>query len=357
MGGKRKRAPKEASHAEAQPSQKRTKNAPENAPNGTTKAKKLDKSPFTEQLTVQERKRELELYELLGSEDGAERLQAADAIVSGLLGGGGVSEPVLSRHLNNRLFRGLASGRNASRLGFSLVLTEILGQLFGEKDLGSEKYPELTFDKVLGILIEKTQAGGNVPGQEERDRFFGQLFGIECFVRSGILFSDKRRWLAMLDLVLGLGQKKSWLKSQCGFVIVQAMSQMKKKLAEKTLQKLADEGYAKTPEGVGIWIAALDRFPDMDVPAQPWKNPLAAASLQALPPVLKDSGKEKTEQGGPKQKQGNWSAQLHFVWDLILAHYLKLAAKNEADAATEFKPFWNRVVDGMSLVVLSRVAR
>ncbi|KAK1833762.1 DNA polymerase V [Podospora conica] len=333
-----------AGHAEAQPSQKRTKNAPETS-NGTTKAKKLDKSPFTEQLTVQERKRELELYELLGSEDGAERLRAADAIVSGLLGGEGVSEPVLLRHLNNRLFRGLASGRNASRLGFSLVLTEILGQLFGEKDLASEKYPELTFDKVLGILIEKTQAGGNVPGQEERDRYFGQLFGIECFVRSGILFSDKRRWLAMLDLVLGLGQKKSWLKSQCGFVIVQAVSQMKKKLAEKTLQKLAEDGYAKTPEGVGIWIAALDRFPDMDVPAQPWKNPLAAASLQALPPVLKDSGKEKNEQGGPKLKQGGFSAQLHFVWDLILAHYVKLAAKNEADAATEFKPFWNRVVD------------
>ncbi|KAK0657082.1 DNA polymerase phi-domain-containing protein [Cercophora newfieldiana] len=346
MGSKRKRAAKEAGQNETLPSQKRLKNAPEQA-NGSTKtkpSKALDKSPFTEHPTVQDRKRELELYELLGSEDGAERITAADAIISGLLGGDGVAEPVLVRHLDKRLFRGLASGRNASRLGFSLVLTEILGQLFGEKDLATEKYPGLNFDKVLGILIEKTQAGGNIPGQEERDRYFGQLFGVECFVRSGILFSDKRRWLAVLDLLLSLASKKSWLKSQCGYVVVQAIAGMKKKLAEKTLEKLVEQGFAKTPEGVGIWIAALDRFPDMQVPAQPWRNPLASASLQALPPVLKDSGREPTTEQGNKPKQGSWSAQLHFVWDLILAHFLKLA-KEQPEAVDEFKVFWKRIVD------------
>ena len=80
------------------------------------------------------------------------------------------------RHLEKRLFRGLASGRNASRLGFSLVLTEIMSQLFGEKDLANSKYTGLPFDRVLGILLEKTQSVGSVPGQEERDHFFGQLF-------------------------------------------------------------------------------------------------------------------------------------------------------------------------------------
>jgi len=349
MGSKRKRTAKEAGPYDIQPVQKRTKNASELA-NGSAKTKApkaLDKSLFTEHPSVQDRKRELELYELLGSEDGAERITAADAIISGLLGGEGVPEPVLLRHLDKRLFRGLASGRNASRLGFSLVLTEILGQLFGEKDLSTEKYPGLDFDKVLAILVEKTQAGGNIPGQEERDRFFGQLFGVECFVRSGILFSDKRRWLAVLDLLLGLAQKKSWLKSQCGYVVVQAISKMKKKLVEKTLEKLVELGFAKTPEGVGIWIAALDRFPDMKVPAQPWRNPLASSSLQALPPVLKDSGREPSTEHGNKPKQGNWSAQLHFVWDLILAHFVKLASEHP-EAADELKVFWKRIVDGKS---------
>jgi DNA polymerase phi len=205
----------------------------------------------------------------------------------------------------------------------------------------------LTFDNVLGILLEKTQAGGNVPGQEERDHYFGQLFGIECFVRSGVL-SDKTRWLSVLDLLTKLSSKKSWLKPQCGYVIVQAVSQTTKKLAEATLEKLSGEGFAKTPEGVGIWIAALDRFPEMKVPAQPWRHPLAATSLGSLPAALKDSGRETSseENGSKKPKQGNWTAQLHFVWDLILAHYAKLGAQPKGDAAEQFKQFWNRVVDG-----------
>ncbi|KAL2257198.1 hypothetical protein VTK26DRAFT_521 [Humicola hyalothermophila] len=346
MANKRKRVAKEAN--DSQPLLKRSKKESP-ATNGSTAKSKpttaLDKSPFTEHPTVDERKRELALYNQLGSEDVSERIEAADTIISGLLGGEGVPEPVLMRHLEKRLFRGLASGRNASRLGFSLALTEILGQLFGEKDLAATKYPGLTFDKVMGILVEKTQPTGN--GQEERDHYFGQLFGIECFVRAGILFFEKSRWLSALDLLLKLSGKKSWLKSQCGYVIVQAVSQMKKKLAESTLEKLAEEGYAKTPEGVGIWIAALDRFPDMRVPAQPWRHPLATTSLTTLTAALKDSGREPSneEGGGKKPKQGNWTAQLHFVWDLILAHFVKVAGQSEDDVSEQFKQFWNRVVD------------
>jgi DNA polymerase phi len=358
MANKRKRVDKEVTN-DIQPSQKRSKKDASTT-NGSAKSKTskpLDKSPFTEQPSVDERKRELELYNRLGSEDVSDRIEAADAIISGLLGGEGVPEPVLLRHLDKRLFRGLASGRNASRLGFSLVLTEILGQLFGEKNLAGSKYTGLTFDKVLGILLEKTHAGGNVPGQEERDHYFGQLFGIESFVRSGVLFADKGRWLSVLALLLKLAGKKSWLKSQCGYVIVQAVLQMNKKLAESTLEKLSEEGFAKTPEGVGIWIAALDRFPDMKVPAQPWRHPLAATSRAALPAALKDSGREPSSEengnknGNKKPKQGNWTAQLHFVWDLILAHYVKLGTQPKVDAAEQFKQFWNRVVDGKSLSI------
>jgi DNA polymerase phi len=354
MANKRKRVVKEATH-DIQPIQKRSKKDAPTANGSKSKTPKpLDKSPFAEELSVDQRKRELALYNKLGSEDVGERIEAADAIVSGLLGGGGVPETVLVRHLDKRLIRGLASGRNASRLGFSLVLTEILGQLFGEKDLAGSKYTGLTFERVLEILVEKTQSFGSLPGQEERDHFFGQLFGIECFVRAGILFADKSRWLAVLDLLLKLSSKKSWLKSQCGYVIVQAVLKMKKKIAEITLEKLAEEGLAKSPEGVGIWIAALDRFPDMKVPAQPWRHPLAATSLTILPAALKDSGRETSneENGNKKLKQGNWTAQLHFVWDLILAHFVKLAAKSEGDAAEEFKQFWNRVVDGWSAPLL-----
>ncbi|KAF4983766.1 hypothetical protein FZEAL_889 [Fusarium zealandicum] len=343
MGSKRKRGAKEGANATTKP-QKRNKNdtaAP--TTNGAQKSRPtFEKSPFVETPLGDERKREAGLYELLGSEDANDRIEAADCIISSLLGGDGVSEVVLRRHLDRRLFRGLASGRNASRLGFSLVLTELLGQMFGEKALGESKYEGLTFETVLEILSEKTQAIGNIPGQEERDHFFGQLFGIESFVRAGILFRDPSRWNMVLDLLLKLANKKVWLRSQCGWVIVQSIDQMKQKDAEATLEMVAEANLAKTPEGVAVWLVALSRFPDLKV--KPWRNPLSKKSFGDLAAVLRESfqdfSKDQNERG-KKSKQASWNAQLHFVWDILLAHYVK----EGESGAEEFEQFWARVVD------------
>ncbi|KAK1757926.1 DNA polymerase V [Echria macrotheca] len=346
MGSKRKHSSKEGLNNDASsPSKKRTKTSEAKASTGSTtnKTKALDKAPFSERPSVQDRKRELELYEQLGSEVESDRIAAGDVIITALLSG---PQSVLERHLGKRLFRGLTSGRNASRLGFSIVITEILRQLFGDSDLAGEKYPDLTFDKLLGMLVEHTVTGGGSTGQEERDRYFGQLFGIYCFVRSGVLFSDKRRWLSVLDMLIGLSQKKSWLRSSCGHEIVQAIPQMGKKLAERTLEKLASEGFAQTPEGIAIWIVARDQFPDIKVSNAPWKDPLSATSLSSLPAVLKESGREPSNEAdsGSKIKHGGFSARPHFVWDIIAAHYLKLAG-NGPDTAEQFKQFWKKVVD------------
>ncbi|KAH8737182.1 DNA polymerase phi-domain-containing protein [Ilyonectria robusta] len=339
MGSKRKRGAKEGANAIPNP-QKRTKNDKSAKATPAQKPKiTLDKSPFVETPLGDERKREAGLYELLGSEDATERIEAADCIVSSLLGEESVTEPVLQRHLDRRLFRGLASGRNASRLGFSLVITELLGQLFGRAALAETKYTGLTFEKTLEILAEKTQAIGNIPGQEERDHWFGQLFGIECFVRAGIPFSDASRWNAVLDLLLRLANKKVWLRSQCGWVIVQSIEQMSQKDAKATLERVADAGLAKTPEGAAIWLVALNRFPSIKV--KPWENPLSKKCFGDLAAVLRESFTQDQGDQGQKNKQASWTAQLHFAWDLILAHYVK-----EADAGSaEFEQFWSRVVD------------
>ncbi|CAM1506877.1 Fc.00g065180.m01.CDS01 [Cosmosporella sp. VM-42] len=344
MGSKRKRGAKEGVNG-AQKPQKRSKNETASKATVSKQTKpKFEKGPFVEAPLGDERKREAGLYELLGSEDANDRIEAADCIVSGLLDGEGVPEVVLQRHLDRRLFRGLASGRNASRLGFSLVITEILGQLFGEKALAESKYDSLTFEKVFEILTEKTQAVGNIPGQEERDYYFGQLFGIECFVRAGILFSDLTRWNAVLDLLLKLSKKKVWLRSQCGWVIVQSIAHMRQRDAKATLEKIADAGLAKTPEGVAIWLVSLNRFPELNV--KPWSNPLSSKCLGDLTAVLKESFQEfsKEEQEGERRKKSkpaSWTAQLHFVWDIILAHYVREGRAG----AEDFEQFWNRVVD------------
>lgn len=350
MSGKRKRGPKEGANSQKDASKKARKDGDSSTAQPVQPAPKLKTIRFPETLTMDDRRREGEIYELLGSEDENDRLAAADCIISSLLEGDGVPETVLKRHLDRRLFRGLASGRNASRIGFSLVITEILSQLFGDKNLAEKRYNGLTFEDTLDFLADKTQPEGKVPGQEERDNYLGKLFGIECFVRAHILFKDDAKWELVLAMLLKLGYKKVWLRSQCGWVIVQALQQMEqKKMAITTLERIAAAGLAKTSEGVAMWLAALSRFPDLKV--KPWTHPLHAKSLGDLTAVLKESfqhqGQDQGGQNHPpasnKRKTASWSAQLHYAWDFILAHYA-----GDRVSADSFELFWSRVVDGTS---------
>ncbi|GKT63194.1 DNA polymerase Phi [Colletotrichum tofieldiae] len=333
-----------------------------NATNGPRLPKMLqEKKLFVENSIGKDRVREAKLYDLLSSENELDRLEAAGAIVSSLLDGEGVSEAVLQRHLDWRLFRGLASGRAASRLGYSVVLTEILSQLLGPpRNLSRDKYPGLTFDKVLEMLLERTHVGGNMPGQEERDLWFGQLFGLECFVRARVLFTPEEgpeRWNEVLRLLVKLGNKKVWLRPQCGWVVAQALAQLDRSRVEMVLQQLVELGWAKTPEGVGIWLVAFEQCPDLSSSDQSkHHHPLSSRNLGELAGILKEGGQDDVEKqqkqhqqqhqqrrggGFSKNKQANWTPQLHFVWDLIVRHFLRRGPEH----VDEFRAFWKRVVD------------
>ncbi|CAK7209877.1 DNA-directed DNA polymerase [Sporothrix bragantina] len=342
-----------------------------------------NKTLFSADLSRADHDRERRLYKLLGSADVEDRIRAADVIVSALLGTSGgeegddkkeeeekresVSEAVLLRHLERRLLRGLASGSEASRVGFSYVLSELLGQLLGRRADDSNSstsspdysstYPNLTFDRLLDLLLDKTKPAANLPGQEERDHYWGQLFGLQSFVESGILFAagDEgrvSRWDTLLGHLLQLGHKKVWLRSQACFVVVQAIARGRlpdEATVAATLQKVASDmegtgtssSLAKTPEGLGMWLAAMARFPKMVLPA-PWAAPLAPGSHKDVVAVLKSGSIDDNEAKGVKQ--GNASAQLHFVWDLLLGALL-LGKSSDQDDAKRFDSFWVAVVD------------
>ncbi|KAI0875991.1 DNA polymerase phi-domain-containing protein [Hypoxylon argillaceum] len=342
--GKRKRGGSKAGAVNGQPTQKRPKHD-EAIPNGSeSKQLDLDKSPFPDETSRENRKREAEIYELLGSLDNDERLAAADALVTALLAG---SEPALKRHLEKRLFRGLASSRNASRVGFSLVITEILRQLFGSSDLAKTKFAGLTFEKALGVLVDATTTGGSAPGQEERDYYFGRLFGLQCFVEAKILFGDSTRWPKVLDLLLEMAHKKVWIRSHCGWVIVECLPQMGKDGAEAALQKFSEMGLGKTAEGVGIWLRARSCYPTAKFPPKPWADPLSPGALPEVARVLRENvASDKGEDAAiAKLKQSNWTAQLHFVWDLILATLLESNATDQKHGKGQVRLFWTTVVD------------
>lgn len=332
---KRKRAEREALK-ELERATKRTKSGdPEDL---------YDKKLFVEKSAGGDRVREARLYELLGSEDSDERVVAAETVISSLLDGDGVPEDVLKRHLDWRLFRGLASGRAGARLGYSLVITEILRQLFGGDASSASRYPGLTFDKVLDILHERTNPTGHMTGQEERDFYFGKLFGLDCFVRAGFMDEDLDKWDNILQQLLDLADRKVWLRSHCGWVVMQAVPKLKADVVASIIKKLKAAKWTKTPEGVGIWLAALETHPELE--GQGVENPLDPKVLPNLPAILKDSlsGEEAEEESAAKTKKktANWSHQLHFVWPYLLGYYVSKGA------VTDFVAFWRRAVDGES---------
>ncbi|EDN96952.1 hypothetical protein SS1G_01880 [Sclerotinia sclerotiorum 1980 UF-70] len=347
MGSKRKRSAQDA--AAAAPAAKKQQKDSKSATKKPAEAPApLDTSPFVNNPKGDELKREVKLYDMLSSEDDSQRLDAANAIVSGLLGENGVEESTLQRHLERRLFRGLASGRKGARLGFSIVLSELLAQLFGAANLSATKYPGLTFDNVFEFLILKTKPEGDLSGQEQKDHALGLLFGLQCFVRSKILFSIDGKWELVLDKLLELSSKKSWTREECGWVIMEALEQMDQDQAESTLSKLCDAGLGLSPEGVGIWLRARDKFPKMKFPSKPWGqsgNPLE--HLNSLAKALKESSSSEESSGkGQQAKQtGTWNPKLHFVWDIVLSQYVKAANSKAKNIMSEFDKFWKVTVD------------
>ncbi|KAG9237495.1 putative DNA polymerase V [Amylocarpus encephaloides] len=307
----------------------------------------LQTAPFFLDPRGTDLQKEVELYAFLKSEDLSERLAAANSIISGLFDGDGVEEATLQRHLERRLFRGLASGVKAARLGYSIVLAEILAQLFGDQDLAEKKYPNLSFNKVLDILIAKTKPEGDLDGQETKDHFIGLLFGLQTFVRANILLKEMERWIMVLDMLIVLQEKRSWIREECGWVIIEAVAQMNESNAQWTLRKLGVAGLASTPEGVGIWLTVRDRFPDMEYPLKPWGtsgNPLK--HLKTLAKALKEShdNKKKNQEPHTAAQTGNWNPKLHFVWDLILQLFAD-GGDGGDDTLVDFANFWKVAVD------------
>lgn len=359
MATKRKRQQKEAiGAAPASKRQQKEFKEPKKQKTAAAKAPEpvvpLDSSPFVDNPVGPDLRREVELYNLLASDDPSERLAAATAIVSGILGGDGVEESTLQKHLERRLFRGLASGRKGARLGYSVVLAELMEQLLGAKNLSGTKYPNLTFEKVLSLLVEKTKPEGDLSGQEEKDHYLGLLFGLKSFVRAKILFEDDERWWVVLDKLFELCEKKPWVREECGWIILEALAQMSQAQVERTLKKLQKVGLAASPEGVGIWLTARNSFPDMKFPSKPWGNsgnPLQ--HLKTLAKALKESSDEDSsaskkgeEEARKMNPTGNWNPQLHFVWSLVMDKFVEKSEDAEDGGLADFENFWKVAVDG-----------
>lgn len=205
--------------------------------------------------------------------------------------------------------------------------------------------------------------------QEQRDHYFGRLFGSEAIIKSSILFKPKAffpEWTKLLDLVFDLAQKKPWLREECGWVIYRSVyelsaQKLEAKFVEAALERLSQHELVRTPEGVAIWLAAKDLFPGASFPSKAWKHddPLDAKEHSQLAKVMKDSSSIVTgNEGQEKQKSsGVWNSKLHFAWDAVISRFIDAPTKDSSkskkssSSRLSFADFWTEVVDSTYLKI------
>jgi DNA polymerase phi len=103
------------------------------------------------------------LYEDLAAESDDVRFEAAKQLIVRFSPS---SEPAAKdvESALARLIKGLCSQRKAARVGFSLTLTELLREIFGQKEITIEGL-NLNVASLIQLVEEKTKVEGNVPGR------------------------------------------------------------------------------------------------------------------------------------------------------------------------------------------------
>ncbi|KAI9803822.1 MAG: hypothetical protein M1825_001702 [Sarcosagium campestre] len=292
----------------------------------------------------------------LANDDEETRLDASLAILSGLDG----APTNAIRKALDRLLRGLASGRKSARIGFSITLTELLCRCYGPTTTNHDN--ALEFGDVLDRFKSSTKAHSSVSGQEERDHSFGRLFGLEAILKSHILLNGSELgpfWPQVLDLVFEIAKQKQWLREECGWILYEALRAAEgyangEAFTKVALQRLCANSLAISPEGVAIWILAIETYPSLKFPKDIWRNrdPLNFRNASELAKVLKESSSpktdSKTESKGPQtseHQRGTWIPKPHFVWGVIFRNLCRPKSPESDTSRMPFADFWRTSID------------
>lgn len=312
----------------------------------------------------------LEQFDLLRNQSPQKRLAATIKILKHLNLAEAEHVPVkdldtLKRHYGEdvhytytRLTRGLASNREAARLGFSACLSEVLRAL-----------PLIDLSFVLASIERATTPVGNVKGQETRDYQFGRLFGLQAVVTSGLLSrkeTSKEQVRELVGLLFELSLSKGWLRESCASVIIQVMetlhaaatpkegskphktlAKLSRKTADMVHELLHSSNMAKTMEGLAIHLKCSN-LGSKQVLGDGWKGEylLATENLPAISSImLEQNAREENEADEDETKAtGTWKPKLHFAWaELIRA--IVFAHEHGHKGVIPMSRFWRQLVD------------
>lgn len=302
---------------------------------------------FSDQPDWEDHQAEQTVYKALSHRTRELQVKAAGIVSRALIGQSGNEEPVepqiseqdLKKHLEQYLFPALTKGHAVSREGTFRVLAKVSAALIGDRALASSKYPGLTFDQLLEMLVRHTPFDGS---SSVEDQALGRLLGLRCFVQSEILSKDVQRWKKLLPLLLELATKNSELQLACGSIVADTVEVLDQSDAGFTVNAVSESSIVKTPEGLAIWVAALRQHPDLK--SKTWKKPVSAKSSSDITTTLKESATKVLNENGPGTDTGKatWTSPLHFVWAKLAAYF----GKRGDDALKDFTSLWTPVVEG-----------
>ena len=190
--------------------------------------------------------------------------------------------------------------------------------------------------------------------QEDRDHNFGRVFGAEAVIKSNVLFANPAQiadWEHLLRLIFEAVKKKAWLSEECGWILYDALQTLKSRAsgsayAQKLIDLLVENDFAKTPEGVALWIAAKRNFTEVNLPKHVWhrRDPLNRKERKTLASILKETGADTSDNEASKVPQkGNWFPKLHVAWQVVFE-----AVGDPDSGRIKFSELWQEAVDGES---------
>lgn len=116
--------------------------------------------------------------------------------------------------------------------------------------------------------------------------------------------------------------------------------------AQVYVDKLHASGLNKTPEGLALWITARSVYPGIKFPKHIWhhEDPLHRKETASLARILNETTTHESVVVKKKDIQrGNWTARLHFAWDIVFKSLLKDPQKQVSPSQ-----LWRKAVDGSS---------
>ena len=276
------------------------------------------------------------IYNDLADEVESVRLQAANALVQST-----VVDPVGRKDRVDaaltRLIRGLCSGRNAARAGFSLALTETL------RIANGSGYDLRT---VSARVIEATQPEGKASGQERRDYLLGRCFALNAILNSNFASSSKaddEDWLSFFSEFVNLASQKPWLRKECGHMLYKwlATDEVSTILIQCLIDAMSQKSIWKTPEGVALWLITSEHHSTVKLPKDVWhhRDPLSSKERSSLSKAMRESSND-ADQGKEVAKSGARQSVPNFAWTVVLSTLYK-----RDDSGKAFPRFWKDTID------------